>query len=819
MALALAGASVTLLTTELARAACTPAAGNNVSADCTGVSGAYGGAGFNNLNVTVESGATISGVPGVLFNTGSLTNRGLVDGGAGQAALFNVGTVVNDGTLTGGIGIDALTVTVTNRGNITPTGIGIANGGGQLTLDNSGTISASFAIFTGVADILNSGLIRGTTASGIDASTKLTLSNRGTISAQTAAIIAPTAIIANAGSISSATAAAIDATTLTLDNSGTVSGATAGVRGGTAGITNSASILASGGTAIDLTGSLTLTNSGLVRGSFNGINATSATIVNSGAIVGSTSRSINLTGAGDITNSGSISGAFYGIVSFSTVRLVNSGTVFGQNAALSVNGATIDNSGMIRSDAIAIDAANAAITNSGTISGGAIAITTGNLTLVNTGTVSVTNPGASAIYAAQASITNAGLIAGANVGSLAISLGAAADTLTSLPGSRIVGQIDLGGGADTVNFRGGNFNFTFNSLAGVTITSTTPYVVRGSQVVTFDTTPFATIDRNLLSFSAAVTSALPMADQSSRTARDAFAAVTTAQGATAAYAGGVSVWARGFAGERDQSATGNLLHTVSRFQGGFIGGDWQAGPSFRLGAFAGGGAMQSTEDFNLNGVSSEVVFGGAFARGTFGDTFLDMMLQLGHLSAHSSRLVSNNLAPTGFETALGDYSGFYAVPELALGRHVELGEVGGAVWRLTPVGRIRYLAGNVGGYSETGASAGLTVGGRTLQELEERAELKLSGTFRSANLALITGHVRVGLLGSQRLGDGTVGATLLGQAIPFAIPGVNDIWGYLGGGGLEVSRGGASFFVSGDYLKTSDSSVVYGGRGGLRISF
>ena len=124
MALALAGASGTLLTTELARAACTPAAGNNVSADCTGVSGAYGGAGFNNLNVTVESGATISGVPGVLFNTGSLTNRGLVDGGAGQAALFNVGTVVNDGTLTGGIGIDALTVTVTNRGNITPTGIG-----------------------------------------------------------------------------------------------------------------------------------------------------------------------------------------------------------------------------------------------------------------------------------------------------------------------------------------------------------------------------------------------------------------------------------------------------------------------------------------------------------------------------------------------------------------------------------------------------------------------------------------------------------------------------------------------------------------------
>jgi hypothetical protein len=35
--------------------------------------------------------------------------------------------------------------------------------------------------------------------------------------------------------------------------------------------------------------------------------------------------------------------------------------------------------------------------------------------------------------------------------------------LTSLLGSRIVGAIQLGGDSDTVNFRGGNWMFTFDT--------------------------------------------------------------------------------------------------------------------------------------------------------------------------------------------------------------------------------------------------------------------------------------------------------------------------------------------------------------------
>ena len=40
------------------------------------------------------------------------------------------------------------------------------------------------------------------------------------------------------------------------------------------------------------------------------------------------------------------------------------------------------------------------------------------------------------------------------------------DTLTVLPGSRIIGAINLGGGGDTVNMRAVNQNLTFDTLSG-----------------------------------------------------------------------------------------------------------------------------------------------------------------------------------------------------------------------------------------------------------------------------------------------------------------------------------------------------------------
>ncbi len=830
----LSGIGAAMLACGSAHAACTPAAGNGVSALCTGVTaGGYGGAGFVNLDVTVDGGASLSG--GVLFNTGSLTNQGSVTN-ATSAAAFISGTVINDGTMSGSVGIDAAAAVVTNRGGIIGSGVGITTSGGSLSLDNAGTVTGFFGVFADVAAISNAGSISGTGATGIDAAVRLSLSNAatGTITAQTATITAPLATISNAGTITSATTTAIDVATLNLVNLGSISGVTSAIHGTTATITNAGLIAASAGRGIDLVGSLVLSNSGWVGGSTNALRAASATIVNSGTIVGTTGDAISLTGNGDITNSGTISAGRFGILSLGTIRLSNSGMMLAGNSGLSVNVATIDNSGIIRANVIGIDAAIATVTNSGTITGQLIGISTNELTLINSGTIAVNVAGASTIYALSANITNAGVIAAADTANYALSLGPSADTLTSLPGSRIIGLIDLGGGADRVNFRGGNFNYTFTSLAGATVSSTAPYVVKGAQVVTFDPTPFGAMNRNLLTFASAVSSSLPIADAPAATAgaplgyaataqpprdmREAFAAMTP-QGPSAVYAGGTSLWARGFAGERDQAASGAQLHTINRFQGGLIGGDWQANPQLRLGIFLGGGAMQTSEDFNLATASADVVFGGAFARSTFGATFLDITVQLGHLAQRGSRLVSNNLVAGGFETALASSTGVYAIPELGLGRRIDLGRTASTFWTLTPVGRVRYLGGTLGGYGESGATANATIGNRTLSELEERAELKISAATRIDRSTWLNGSLRAGVIGLQRLGDAPVNMTLLGQSVPFALPGANDVWGAFGGAGFDLAFGPASLFVAGEYLKLSDSSVAYSGRGGLRIAF
>jgi hypothetical protein len=72
---------------EAARAACDPAAGSNVTATCTGTTvnqnapHGYGTGVENNLNVTVVSGASVTGTNvGIFFNTGTVTNFGTIAG-------------------------------------------------------------------------------------------------------------------------------------------------------------------------------------------------------------------------------------------------------------------------------------------------------------------------------------------------------------------------------------------------------------------------------------------------------------------------------------------------------------------------------------------------------------------------------------------------------------------------------------------------------------------------------------------------------------------------------------------------------------------
>lgn len=602
--------------------------------------------------------------------------------------------------------------------------------------------------------------------------------------------------------------------------------------------------------AIADTGSLTLTNTpnGVIT-TGNGLAAiytlNDATVTNSGTIsAGAGATGIMALHDAIVANSGTISGGTYGITANNNASVTNSGTISGGTYGISAtNNATVTNSGSILAGTggAGIVAFNATVTNSGVISGGAYGIyAVNNGTVTNSGTIS----GNVGIFA-DAIVTNSGTIVG--TGGTALQFTGAADTLTILPGSKIIGAINLAGGGDTVNFRGGNHNLTFDTLAGATVTGTTPFAVSGNRAAAIDPTPFAAAGALLTDFTRSLSSLVPSFDNQTvatgGTAPNAFAAPDAPSNIVAdtfaslpglsAYASdgpmykaptviqsdGTAVWARGFGGQRIQQADGVLLHNTGTFFGGAMGVDKQVLPDLRIGAFIGAGSTRSTVDVNSGGTDSNLGFAGAHARYTWGASFLNFAVQGGGSRNESTRNISNNLAPGALETAKASYNGWYVSPDLTYGYRIAMGEALGAQHALIPSAQIRYLYGSYGGRTETGSTANLTVNSQTVQNLEERVELKLTRTTAVNSLATLQMYLTGGMLGVQRIGDNVVDAVLLGQAIPFATPGKRDIWGGFGGAGLEFRNANVAVFVAGEYLSLSNSSSVASGKAGLRVSF
>lgn len=638
----------------------------------------------------------------------------------------------------------------------------------------------------------------------------------------------------NSVAISGGNIGIADTATLALTNrsTGSVSGTGGfdeigyGILAGTANVSNWGSISGTGGAGgffgdgygISANGTATVSNWGGITGTggVGGTNGGSGRGIDTGpsAYVGNWGT---ITGTGGAGTSGS---GGWGIgISATTANVSNWGSISGTGGA----GGTFGGNGY------GILATTANVFNCGTITGTGGA--GGGL-------------GYGIFTYGTAHVTNCGTISGSTA---ALNLTNKADTLTLLPGSKIIGAINLGGGGDTVNFRVGNQNLTFDTLAGATITSNVPFAVSGNRVATIDPTPFAMTDRNLMDVTRAVSSllgdrlgdmgigaagpALTFAGESGANARiaDAFANIPGSsayapdaavfKNPTVQYSDGTSVWGRGFAGERVQQAEDTLLRTVNQFYGGMVGGDWQAQANLRLGAFIGAGRTRSSEDLTMGGNEGDLVFGGLFGRYAWGASFLGLAVQGGHSSTDTSRNINNNLALGGLETAKASYNGWYVSPEASYGLHYGLGRLAGASYTLTPSVKLRYLYASFDGYTESGTSAPVTVGTRAVQGFEERGQLKLTRTQMFAPTEAIMTNIYGGVLGLQRAGRTTVDAMLLGQEMPFATLGKNDVWAGFGGAGLDIRTGQVALFGSAEYLILSDSSSVISGRGGIRLLF
>jgi uncharacterized protein with beta-barrel porin domain len=516
--------------------------------------------------------------------------------------------------------------------------------------------------------------------------------------------------------------------------------------------------------------------------------------------------------------------------------------------------ATVTNSGS-NAGGITVLGASATVSNCGSNPGGIEAFVEsagGNAVVNNSGS---TGPVELETQGGTSSVTNSGVINALGT-QAAIEIVSGPAVLTNIVGGRVIGAINIFPTNNTINFIGGNWLFTFNTLAGATInTSGAPFVVSGNTVAVVDQTSFALADRAVMNFTGEVQEMLQgrfdgmtvgMGGSGGSTALGFAGAPSTpglANEATQAFAGipsvamsyvsdsrpllgkapaaaapyyDTTVWASGFGGERKQNSDGVVLPATDVAYGGALGVDRAFGPNLRLGAFAGGGASREDVELSVQSINSTYAFGGGYGRFDWVSQYLDFSLYGGSISNSSSRGIANNTVPSGFETATASYGGWFISPELTYGYRIPV--MPGMV--ATPRASIRYVGGALDGYSESGSEQDLSVARRSINDLEERLDVELSVTKPTSLGGTVKSTFNVGAIGLERLGNQAIDTVLLGQNLSFVTPGQASAFGGVLGAGIQYHPTPAvSLFVAAEGTAMSDRSYSGAATGGARVSF
>lgn len=579
--------------------------------------------------------------------------------------------------------------------------------------------------------------------------------------------------------------------------------------GANASITNSGSILTEGFShGIDSVGAnATITNSGSIStenySSFGiHVNGADATITNSGSISTLFSDGIHIVAGGTnatVTNSGTISAGGTGIqvAGGGTAIIINSGTISTHGVpgyGVQITGApiksTIINSGTISTTQVASHGINGAgannltIINSGTIStllSSGINAYGAGLTIINTGSISTQGDNSSAIltYASDAIINNSGLLSATGLNSFAVSSFASQDTtLNLLPGSQIIGTINLGdtNDNDTVNIYGGSLsaNLTIENTENINLLGAG--VVIGNTVITIDGTGESTREVALSQFTSSVHNLISQRMTYSTPLKPVQVAALTLSPGMFFEERKPFAWAQAFGGKLERDAKGAALAFDSRHKGINFGYEWDVNET-RVGLV--GGIVNAETESQTASFETEIdsYYIGAYSHLKLGMLNLTTSLIGGFSESDNKRVVIDNV--NGAEVAESDVNSTFISPAISLGAAFKATKT----IELRPSFNANYSMAWMDGYKESGTTnADLTVDKRSVEVLTARAQLGTA--FKMSEASEL--ELRVGA-NSRNGSSDNVDASVAGNAFSYGNVGDESVTGAFVGVNLLVA--------------------------------
>ncbi len=444
---------------------------------------------------------------------------------------------------------------------------------------------------------------------------------------------------------------------------------------------------------------------------------------------------------------------------------------------------------------------------------------TGNHDIFNAGSLSSVRSQAILGSNTSDTIINSGNLTGG--GGTAFDLRDGADTLSLRSGSRISGAMKLGNGDNKVNmetgkdlswiwsFEGNLPNGNINMEGGVPFVIARPGLGASAvSVASIEPTGFSAVDNAMISLAGSVNASVGDRFNGQRWG---FAAPKgEVPGSTGA------VWVKTFAGSSKQFAKQPTLENTHLF-GGIVGGmDKMITPNFRFGVLAGTSSGRLDVKSGIQKIDSSTGFAGAYGQYDNNGYFLNTVVFGGFMQHGSTRLIANNLTPSGLETAKANYKGWFFAPEITIGKDLAISREE----TITPILHMRSLTAKFRSYRETGSAGNLTVNDRRFQSIEARLEISYSKKMALKSGRHLRATGRIGGFGRAMPGGNRVEATLLGRALSFTPRARKTLAGLYASAGVDyMTSGNTNFSASMDIAAASDKSISARIRAGFRVAF